>query len=94
MGKTLKKTEIFLLQFPNRKNISFSDGKIISFDVDNKIHHSASTDKDSSGSPIIKRCEDNYIIGLHFGWYTENENKFIYNLSIPFDIIINDIKNL
>ena len=61
-----KNTEIFVLQYPNRNDLSFSNGKIISFDVDNKIHHSASTDNDSSGWPIIRKCEDNYIIGLHF----------------------------
>ena len=82
------------MQYPNRNYIFFPNWKIISFDVDNnKIHHSVSTYKGSSDSPIIRRWEDNYILGLYFCGYTENENKFIYNLATPFDIIINDIKN-
>ena len=49
--------------------------------------HSASTDHGSSGSPIIRRGEDNYIIGLHYGGV---ENKF--NLATIFDSILNNIK--
>jgi len=32
---------------------------------DNNIYHSASKKEGSSGSPIIIRSEDNYIMGLH-----------------------------
>ena len=50
--------------------------------------HSASTDHGSSGFPIIKRGEDNYIIWLHYGGV---ENKF--NLVTIFDSILNNIKD-
>ena len=42
-GQNIKNIGIFVFQYPNENGISFSNGKIISFDVDNKIHHSAST---------------------------------------------------
>ena len=48
-----KNTEIFVLQYPNRNDLSFSNGKIISFDVDNnKIYHNVTTYNGSSDSPI------------------------------------------
>ena len=55
-----------MLQYPNGKDISFSSGKILSIKDNKIIHHSVSTDSGSSGSPIIERCKDNYIIGLNF----------------------------
>ena len=55
------------MQYPNINEIFFPNWKIISFDVDNnKIHHNVSTYNGSSDSLIIRRWEDNYIIGLHF----------------------------
>jgi len=64
------------LQYPNRNNLSFSCGKI-KYLMDNKIMHNASTDKGSSGSPIIRRSKDNYIIGLHFGGVKKKKKKNI-----------------
>ena len=83
----LKNNDIFILQYPGGKDISFSYGKILSLG-NWEIKHSASTECGSSGSPIIRRSPDNYIIGLHFGGYG---NKF--NLATIFNLIINDIKN-
>ena len=84
----LKGNDIFILQFPKGNDISFSYGKILKIkEKDNIILHSASTDHGSSGSPIIRRGEDNYIIGLHYGGV---ENKF--NLATIFDSILNNIK--
>ena len=82
--------DIFILQFPKVNNLSFSFscGKIFSL-KDNNIIHSASTDDGSSGSPIIRRSEDNYIIGLHYG-VAKNNNKF--KLATSFDSILNNIK--
>jgi len=48
--------------------------------------HSASTDNGSSGSPIIRRCEEKYIIGLHYGGI-----KGEINFATLFDSIIYDI---
>ena len=84
----LKGNDIFILQFPKGNDISFSYGKILKIkEKDNIILHSASTDHGSSGSPIIRRGEDDYIIGLHYGGV---ENKF--NLATIFDSILNNIK--
>ena len=82
----LKDNDIFILQYPNGGYISFSYGKILVI-KDSIIRHSASTTFGSGGAPIIRRCKDNYIIGIHFGSY---KNK--YNLATPFDSILNDIK--
>ena len=68
-NRFLVNNDIFILQFPNVNNdISFSYGKILSIE-DNEIKHSSSTLEGSSGSPIIRRCKDNYVIGLHSGKY-------------------------
>ena len=56
---------------------------------DNRILHNASTDKGASGSPIIRRSENNYIIGLHYDGYKDK----LFNIGTPFDSILNDIKN-
>ena len=87
----LKDNDIFILQFPNGNDLSFSYGKILSL-KDNKIIHSASTDNGSSGSPIIRRSKDNYIVGLHYGGYKKNKKEYKFNLAISFNSILDNIK--
>ena len=87
----LKNNDIFILQFPNGNDLSFSYGKILSL-KDNKIIHSASTDNGSSGSPIIRRSKDNNIIGLHYGGYKKNKNEYKFNLATSFKSILDNIK--
>ena len=105
-NKILKDSDIFILQYPknNELNFSFSYGKILSL-KENLMIHSASTDEGSSGSPIIRRCNENYIIGLHKGGYLTNyfdknedidekkeeKNICFVNISTIFDSILNDI---
>ena len=72
--KNLKNNDIFILQYPNGNDLSFSCGKILSL-KDNIIIHNASTDEGSSGSPIIRRSIDNLIIGLHRGGYVNNKKS-------------------
>ena len=79
-----KGQDIFILQYPNGNELSFSIGKIISIE-DNKIKHTSSTEGGSSGSPIISRYSNSSVIGLHYG----TNNKF--NLSITIDSIIKDL---
>jgi len=86
------KPDIFILQYPNGNDISFSEGRMLSL-RNNKIIHSASTNSGSSGSPIIRRCHDNYIIGLHNKGVKKKENYYKYNLATPFNLIIDDINN-
>jgi len=78
--------DIFILQFPNGNDLSFSYGRILSL-KDNTMLHNASTEGGSSGSPIIKRSKKNNIIGLHYGGI---ENK--YNLATCFNSILDNIK--
>ena len=83
--------EIFILQYPYGE-LSHDLGTILDI-KDNIICHSVSTESGSSGSPLIKRYNNNLIIGIHYG--TEKDEityKYLYNLAIPFDIIIKDIK--
>ena len=82
----LKDNDIFILQYPLGNNLSFSYGKILSIKGD-YIIHSASTQGGSSGSPIIRRSKDNYIIGLHYGGNKDNK----YNISTIFNSILKDI---
>jgi len=89
----LKDNDIFILQFPkvNDLSFSFSYGKILSL-KDNEIKHTASTDIGSSGSTIIRRSKENYIIGLHYGGYENNKNEYKFNLATSFDFILDNIK--
>ena len=88
--ENLNQSEIFILQFPKGDEISFSQGKIMSFDSKNRIIHSASTDSGSSGSPIILRnSQYNFkICGIHFG----GDEKKDRNYACLFTEIINDLK--
>ena len=38
--------------------------------------HNASTENGSSGSPLIRRCQDNFIIGLHKGGIKNKNNNY------------------
>ena len=82
----LKDNDIFILQYPNGNDISISYGKILLI-KENKIRHSASTNSGSSGSPIIRRSKENYIIGLHYGGHKNNK----YNIATNFNSILQDI---
>ena len=88
----MKDSDIFILQYPNNNEslFSFSNGKILSI-KENEIMNSASTDEGSSGSPIIRRCKGNYIIGLHRGGYLKKEKCYLFNISTIFVSILNDI---
>jgi len=86
-----KDNDIFILQFPNGNDLSFSYGKILSL-KDNKIIHNASTDNGSSGSPIIRRIKKNYTIGIHSGGIKNNNNNFKFNIATSFDLILDNIK--
>ena len=79
------------MQYPEGNELCFSCGKVLSFQ-NNNIIHSASTKDGSSGSPIIRRSEDNYIIGLHHGGIKNEKNEYYsFNLACCFDSILNDI---
>ena len=86
-----KNSDIFILQYPKGNELSFSYGEILSI-RGNNIHHDCSTEEGSSGSPIIRRCKDNYIIGLHYGTTKKsNNNDDRFNLGTTFDSILIDI---
>ena len=82
----LENKDIFTLQFSKNYDISFSYGKILSLE-DNIIRHNASIEKGLSGSPIISRTKDNYLIGLHYDGI-----KFEFNLATSFNSILQNIK--
>ena len=95
---SLNNSDIFILQYPLGNELSFSYGKILSLE-EKRIYHSGSTEEGSSGSPIIRRSKNNYIIGLHYGGIIKEKNKeknkekeiYSFNLATTFDSILNDI---
>ena len=90
--KSLINKDIFILQYPLGE-LSFALGKIVDI-KDDIICHNVNTDNGSSGSPLIKRYNNNLIIGIHSGAEKDEiTDEYIYNLAIPFDIIIKDIKD-
>ena len=88
-----EKQDAFMLQYPDGKDLCFSNGKILSTS-DNLLLHNCSTHKGSSGSPIISRKSNYSVIGLHFGSYKENplNDNYSFNLATSIISIINDIK--
>ena len=66
---------LYVLQYPNGKNACVSYGLLINIEK-NDIKHTCSTEKGSSGSPILN-LENNKVIGIHkeAGLSTFNFNK-------------------
>ena len=88
----LKDKEIFILQYPNGE-LAHDVGKIL--DINNNIiKHSVCTDNGASGSPLIKRYNNNLIIGMHCGSKKDekSDKTYLYNVATPLDIIIKNIK--
>ena len=84
---------IYTLQYPNNEKVSVSYGIIKAIDSNNNydLYHYCSTDKGSSGSPLLNIIT-NKLIGIHKGT-TSNHN---YNkgtlLIYPFKEFITKIK--
>ena len=70
-----KDKSLYVLQYPNGKNACVSYGLLINIEK-NDIKHTCSTEKGSSGSPILN-LENNKVIGIHkeAGLSTFNFNK-------------------
>ena len=74
---------VYTLQYPNNERVSVSYGIIKDTSKNYDIFHLCSTDKGSSGSPILN-INTNKIIGIHKGTYSnQNYNKGIL-LFYPF----------
>ena len=83
---SVKNMEIFILQYSHGGELFYSNGIIT--DIENEIiEHTANTLYGSSGSPLIRRYNNKFILGIHFGADLEKTK----NLATPFDIIIKDI---
>ena len=68
---------IYTLQYPNSDKVYVSYGIIKAIDITNNydLRHYCSTDKGSSGSPILN-IKTNKLIGIHKGAYNNyNFNK-------------------
>ncbi len=75
------------MQYPGNKGLSELEGKIIEFKNDNtNIIHSVSTNKSSSGSPIILLYRNLNIIRIHL------EQLKDYNKGVYFKSELEDIK--
>ena len=90
----LKNEEIFILQYPYGGELSFSSGKILDMNK-SQLFHSSSTCKGSSGSPIIRRYKNNFVVGIHFGGKKSEDKNFVYyNYATSFDSILLDIRQI
>ena len=84
-----KNEDLIILQFPKGNEISFSQGKIMQI-AENNLIYKTTTEKGSSGSPLLirKNIQKYYIIGIHYG--TQKNNNF--NIGRPMNCIFSDIK--
>ena len=75
-----------LFQFPGEEDLSFGEGIIKGIINDYQIIHNITSDKGSSGSPIV--LSDNLkVIGIHRGSFNDS------NQGIFFNFILKDIQN-
>ena len=80
------------MQYPNRE-LAHDSGIIL--DINNNIiKHSIYTEKGTFGSPLIKRYNNNLIIGMHYGSQRDEilDKTYLYNFASLLDIIIEEIK--
>ena len=81
-----KKKFGYVLNYPKGENVVASFGQIIQI-VDKKINHSCSTDKGSSGSPILD-LDSFKVIGIHYGSsdnFQFNKGMFMKNIVFKFN---------
>ena len=84
-GNQYKNQDIYIVQFPEGRELSFSQGEIQSIQNE-RIEHLVSIRKGSSGSPILVLNNQEFkVIGIH-----KNKNKD-FNLGIFMKNILNDI---
>ena len=85
---------IYTLHYPNCEKIAVSYGIIKSIDLDNNyiMHHLCSTNKGSSGSPILN-IKTNKLIGIHKGSSNYNYNKATL-LFYPFKEFVSKINHI
>ena len=86
-----KNEQIYIIQYPGGKECSYSDGKINRLYKHN-IEHYCSTDKGSSGSPILNLFNFK-VIGIH-----KKRTEYDYNegtlIKIPIEEFIEKFKNM
>ena len=73
--------EIYVIQYPLGGKCSFSTGIVHSI-VDEDIQHTCSTEKGSSGSPIIDLYKSR-VIGIHKGYKNNNNNNLGTLIKFP-----------
>lgn len=79
----LKNYKIYLLHYPNGKELQYSVGRIKSISLDShNIIHSCETCEGSSGAPIIN-LNNNKVLGLHKG--SRNNHNLGTFLKIPIE---------
>ena len=76
---------LYILQYPNNEKVSVSYGIINGINLQNNfdIYHFCSTDKGSSGAPILNAA-NNKLIGIHKG--TNENHKFNKGTNLFFPI--------
>ena len=87
--KNYKGKEIYVIQYPKGKKMSFSDGILKGID-ENEIYHFCSTKEGSSGGAIIS-LSDFKVIGIHKGW--RNKNNLGTLINAPIKEFIKKYKN-
>ena len=87
----IKNKEIIILQYSNEGKLKYTSGKIL-YIINNDIYHSSVIYYGSSGSPLIKRYDSKLILGIQCSDIKKNNNNILFNLAIPFDVILKDIK--
>ena len=83
-----KGKSIYILHYPESRNMHASLG-ILNDVIENEIYHYCSTNKGSSGSPILS-LETFKVIGIHYGCFSGNFN---INRGIFMQIVINEFNN-
>ena len=78
---------IYIPQYPEGKNLSYSEGKIQS-DKNNELIYDASTERGSSGSPIFLK-ETTEVIGVH----KQGSSKILKNKGISIFSIIKTLES-
>jgi len=88
LNNLYKDESLYILNYFGGKEIVVSYGFLMKID-ESKIYHKCSTDKGSSGSPILS-LENNKLIGIHYGGL----NNFNFNLGTFITFPIMEFQNI
>ena len=83
---------VYLLHFPKFESLSYSTGVFLNLSDDYEIDHTCSSERGSSGGPIINLA-DQKVFGIHLGRFDNSNNNAALFIKIAIENFIQKYEN-